>query len=402
MDGAPNPDSASIRDAPHESSDSGLSPADAARVLPVGQLIASRTWAEVDLQALAGNIRAILRQIQPAELLLTVKKDAYGHGLLPVAHVAEQIGVDYLGVSCVGEGVALRSAGIAMPILNLGLAFAEEIESAVAGNIDLTVATLDDARQIALVARRLERHARVHLKIDTGMGRLGLFPEQLLDQVDTMAGLPDLEWVGLYSHLADSNGNPPLTREQLDRFQRVAEALKGWVKLRHLGASGAIADRRLHFDMLRVGIAAYGADSRMRELEPVMTFKSRIVFIKDFPPGRPISYGATYVTREPTRVGVVTAGYGNGYPRLVSNRGYMLVGGRVAPILGRICMDQMMISLNGHPEAAVGDPVLLFGRQGSAALPVWKVAEWAETIPYEILCAVGAMNPRIYLQPARP
>jgi alanine racemase len=151
-----------------------------------------------------------------------------------------------------------------------------------------------------------------------------------------------------------------------------------------------------------VGIAAYGADSGARDFAPAMALLSRIVFIKDAPPGRPISYGATYVTREPTRVGVVAAGYGNGYPRLASNRGYVLVGGRVAPILGRICMDQMMVSLNGHPEAVVGDPVLLFGRRDDDVLPVWKVAEWAETISYEILCSVGAMNPRVYLRSAGP
>jgi alanine racemase len=279
---------------------------------------------------------------------------------------------------------------------------AEEVESAVAHGIDLTVAALDDARSIARIARRFDCRARVHLKIDTGMGRLGLYPEQLLDQVDAMAALPDLEWISLYSHLADVAGNAPLTREQSERFQRVAEAMKGWLKLRHLGASGAIADQRLHFDMLRVGIAAYGADGGARDFEPVMAFMSRIIFIKDVPPGRPISYGATYMTREPTRVGVVAAGYGNGYPRLASNRGYVLVGGRVAPILGRICMDQMMISLNGHPGAAVGDPVLLFGRQADDSLPVWKVAEWAETISYEVLCSVGAMNPRVYLRSASP
>jgi len=402
MDSAPTPKSASISEMPQPSADSQRLPYGAARPLSAEQLVRARTWVEVDLQALADNVRVILRQIQPARLLLTVKKDAYGHGLLPVARMAEETGVDYLGVACVGEGVALRSVGIAMPILNLGLALTEEIESAVVQGIDLTVAALDDARPIAAVARRLDRPARVHLKIDTGMGRLGLYPEQLLDQVDAMAVLPDLEWVGLYSHLSDAAGNPQLTREQLDRFARVGDALKGWLKLRHLGASAAIADQRLHFDMLRVGIAAYGADSGARDFAPAMALLSRIVFIKDAPPGRPISYGATYVTREPTRVGVVAAGYGNGYPRLASNRGYVLVGGRVAPILGRICMDQMMVSLNGHPEAAVGDPVLLFGRRDGDMLPVWKVAEWAETISYEVLCSVGAMNPRVYMRPAGP
>jgi alanine racemase len=402
MDSMSHPKLASVSDVSQQSPDPQRVPAGAARPLSAEQLVRTRVWVEVDLQALANNIRLILKQIHPAQMLLTVKKDAYGHGLLPVARVAEEVGVDYLGVACVGEGVALRSTGIAMPILNLGLALAEEIESAVANHIDLTVATLDDARQIAEIARPLDRRARAHLKIDTGMGRLGLFPEQLLDQVDAMAVLPDLEWIGLYSHLADVAGNPQLTREQLDRFQRVTEAMRSWLKLRHLGASGAIGDQRLHFDMLRVGIAAYGADSGARDFEPVLAFKSRIVFIKDFPPGRPISYGATYVTREPTRVGVVAAGYGNGYPRLVSNRGYVLVGGRVAPILGRICMDQMMISLNGHPEASVGDPVLLFGRQDDDSLPVWKVAEWAETIAYEVLCSVGTMNPRVYLRSAGP
>jgi len=402
MDPAPNPRVASVSDVPHETAGSEPKPAGTVRPLSAEQLIRARSWVEVDLQALANNVRAIGDQIQPARLLLIVKKDAYGHGLLPAAQTAQEAGVDYLGVSCVGEAVALRSAGITTPILDLGLAFAEETESAIAHEIDLTVATLDDAKRIADVARRLGRRARVHLKIDTGMGRLGLFPEQLLDQVDAMAVLPDLEWVGLYSHLADVTGNPRLTKEQLDRFRRVAGAMEGWLKMRHLGASGAMAQPRLHFDMLRVGIAAYGADAAARGFEPVMAFQSRIVFIKDFPPGRTISYGATFETREPTRVGVVAAGYGNGYPRLVSHRGHLLVGGKEAPILGRICMDQMMVSLNAIPEAQVGDPVLLFGRRGEESLPVWKVAEWAETISYEVLCCVGTMNSRVYLRAAGP
>jgi alanine racemase len=400
MDPAPNRNLASISDMSDQSPDTHPIAAGAARPLSAEQLIRSRVWVEVDLQALANNLRAIGDRIRPAQLMLVVKKDAYGHGLIPVARAAEETGVGYLGVASVGEGVALRAAGVTAPIVTLGLALAEEIESAIAHGIDLTVASLDDARAIAEVARRLGRLARVHLKVDTGMGRLGLFPEQLLDQVDAMAVLPNLEWVGLYSHLADSAGNPQLTREQVDRFQRVAEAMKGWLTVRHLGASGAIGDRRLHFDMLRVGIAAYGADRDAGDLEPVMAFKSRIVFIKDFPAGRTISYGATYVTSEPTRVGVVAAGYGNGYPRLVSNRGHVLVGGCAAPIVGRVCMDQMMVNLNGRPEASVGDSVLLFGRRGGDELPVWKVAEWAETIAYEVLCCVGTMNPRVYLRSA--
>lgn len=375
---------------------------DRQRPLTAEQLIRARTWVEVDLQALAANVAAIRKRIAPAGLLVVIKKDAYGHGLLPVARALEESGVDFLGVACVGEGLALRSAGVAAPILNLGLALEEEIESAITADIELTVATLHEARNVAEMAKLLGRTARLHLKIDTGMGRLGLFPEQLLHQVDAMARLPHVEWVGLYSHLADNPGNARLTNQQLDRFQKVAGALGDWLTLRQLGASGAIDDRRLHFDLLRVGIAAYGADVFSPNYESVMSFKSRIVFIKDFPAGRTISYGATFETREPTRVGVVAAGYGNGYPRLASSRSHVLVGGRPAPVLGRICMDQMMINLNQHIETQVGDPVLLFGRDNGNRLPVWEVAHWAETVAYEILCCVGTMNPRVYLRAANP
>jgi len=368
----------------------------------VERLMGLRTWVEIDLGAFCRNIRLIRERIGPARLLVAVKKDAYGHGLIPTARAARECGADYLGVACIGEALALRSAGIASPILDFGLALDEEIESAVAAAIDLTVATLEDARRISKAAGKVGRPARVHLKIDTGMGRLGLFPEQLADEVDGMASLPNLEWVGLYSHLADSTGNPDLTEKQLDRFERVGRALAGWLDFKHLGASGAIENPRLHFDMLRVGIAAYGAEPLLPQLEPVMALKSRIIFIKDFPPGATVSYGATYVTKEPTRVGVVAAGYGNGYPRQVSNRGHVLVGGRPAPIIGRICMDQFMINLNDLPEAEVGDTVLLFGRDEHGLLPVAQVAQWADTISYEILCCVGAMNRKIYRRSASP
>lgn len=385
-------------DAPHDAAGFKSPPTEELEALSPEQLIGLRTWVEVDVCALVINLQLIRKRVHPARLLLTVKKDAYGHGLVPVARAAETARVDYLGVACVGEGLAVRSAAVAMPILNLGAALDEELDGAIANGIELTVATLDEAKQVAATAQRLGRPARVHLKIDTGMGRLGLFPEQLLDQIDAMAALGDLEWVGLYSHLADCPANAQLTDAQLDRFRRVADAVRDWLGFRHLGASSAIGDRRLHFDMLRVGIAAYGGDPIAPDCEPVMSLKSRLVFIKDFPPGRPISYGATYVTTEPTRVGVVAVGYGNGYPRLASNRGHVLIAGRPAAILGRVCMDHVMVNLNDHPEAQVGDPVLVFGRDGDGVLPAWTVAEWAETISYELLCCAGMMNPRIHVR----
>jgi alanine racemase len=367
-----------------------------------GELTRLRTWLEIDLHALVENVRRIRNIVHPARLLVTVKKDAYGHGIVPVARAIKNIGVDYFGVACVDEGLVLRRAGIRTPILDLGAPIPEEIEPAVAHDIELTVSTAEEARRISRAARRLDRRARVHLKIDTGMGRLGLPPEQLVEQIDAMAGAPDLEWVGLYSHLADCPGNAQLTHEQLERFRCVADATGDWLRVRHLGASGAIGDPRLHRDMVRIGIAAYGADPRRDDCGPVMSMKSRMVLIKDLPAGATISYGATYVTTEPTRVGVVCAGYGNGYPRLASNRGHVLVGGRPAPILGRVCMDQFMVGLNEHPGARVGDPVLLFGRDGVFTLPVSEVAGWAETISYETLCVAGAMNPRLYIGPANP
>ncbi|MCX8036032.1 MAG: alanine racemase [Candidatus Sumerlaeia bacterium] len=360
-------------------------------------LLRARNEVTVHLDALANNLGAIRARISPARLLLTVKKDAYGHGLAEVSATAQKAGADYLGIASIGEALALRQAGVGLPILDLGLALPEEIEPALEYGIELTVASLDDARQVSEAAARLGRRARVHLKVDTGMGRLGLLPEQLTGQLDALAALSHLDWVGLYSHLADAAGNATLTNAQWSRFRALANSISAWIPFRHLGASAAIAKAHLHFDMLRVGIAAYGADPDAPEFEPVMTFKSRLVFIKDVPAGCSISYGATYVTTEPTRVGVVAAGYGNGYPRRVSGRGHVMIAGRPAPILGRICMDQMMVNLNRHPETKVGDEVLLFGRSGENALPVWQVAQWAETISYEVLCCVGMMNPRQFL-----
>lgn len=366
------------------------------------ELLRSRTWVEIDLSALTANVRRIQNEVQPARLMVVVKKDAYGHGAVAAARALYGIGVRHLGVAAVGEGVALRKAGIEAPIVHIGVAVREEVEWAIAHRIDLTVVSAENARSISETAASLGRPARVHLKVDTGMGRLGLYPEQLLHQVDEMAAQPNLEWVGLYSHLADCPGNPGFTSEQYDCFRRVSDAMREWLPLRHLGASGAVGDPQLHFDMLRVGIAAYGADPDHPDYRPVMSMKSRIVFVKNVPAGKPISYGSTFETTRPTRVGVVAAGYGNGYPRRVSNRGHVFIGGRPAPILGVVCMDQMMVDLNDHAGVAVGDPVLLFGREGDAVLPVWKVAEWAETISYEVVCAVGAMSPRIYLSSASP
>ncbi len=354
----------------------------------------------VNLDALRDNLDAIRARISPARLLVSVKKDAYGHGLAEVAATAQKAGADYLGIASIAEALALRQTGVTLPILDLGLALPEEIEPALESGIELTVASLDDARQVSEAAARLNRRARVHLKVDTGMGRLGLFPEQLAGQLDALAALPHLEWVGLYSHLADAAGNAALTDAQWGRFRRLASSVSTWLPFRHLGASAALAKKHLHFDMLRVGIAAYGADPDAPEFEPVMTFRSRLVFIKDVPAGCPISYGATYVTTEPTRVGVVASGYGNGYPRRASGRGHVMIAGRPAPILGRICMDQMMVNLNRHPDARVGDEVLLFGRSGGDALPVWQVAQWADTISYEVLCCAGMMNPRQYFPAA--
>ena len=367
-----------------------------------------RAWAEIDLAALQHNLGQ-LQRIAGAqrELILVVKADAYGHGAAAIARHAAAWGVARFGVGTVDEALELgslelRAHGLPVRSLVLGTVVDAEVPAAVQHGIELGVHTRDRCEHLARTARALGQVARVHLNVDTGMGRLGVLPERALDLLAYIAAQPGLELAGLMTHVAASSPEQrEAGRRQLRRFDDVVQAARGAghrPACVHVGNSAAVFGglRPLH-DAIRPGIAAYGLlDPRsidpelgVPELRPVLSLKSQVVFFKDLPAGSPIGYDGTHVLERASRVGTLPLGYHDGVPWRLSGRGHVLIGGRRAPILGRISMDYTTVDLTDLPGVHVGDEAVIIGRSGSESMSALDLARWAGTIPYEITCSVG-------------
>ena len=388
------------------------------------------TWVEVDLDRLTRNLAAIRAhgaaggadgssapggssgsKGRARETLLVVKADAYGHGAIEIAEAAERAGVVHFGVATLHEGIQLREAGCRRPIVVLSPLLPGEIGEAVAHDLDPTIS--DDAfgRAFSAAAVIAGRALRFHVEVDTGMGRTGVRDEHAEAFIAGLAALPGLRLASVFTHFPDADA-PDLefSRAQVARFRAVLERLAArGVQVPRVHASnsaGALNLPEARFDGLRVGLLAYGyhpPNARMSlPLAPVMAFKSRLVQVRELPAGTPVSYGRTFVTARPSRIGVVAAGYGHGLSWLLSNRGHMLVGGVRVPIAGRVTMDLTMVDITDVPGAQVGDEVVLFGEQGSATIALEEVAAWSETLPYEIMCTIGKRVARIYLSEGRP
>ena len=369
-----------------------------------------RTWAEVDLDALAHNYRQARRMIGAGVRYLgVVKADAYGHGAVQVGRKLEALGADYLAVSSLDEARELRHGGISMPILILGHTPPEMVPELIRHHITQTVSARAKAEEYSAAAAACGGTLRVHIKVDTGMSRLGFLVrgEHFDGGVEAIAAscrLPHLEAEGIFTHFAaadeDDPGSEAYTREQFDVFQRVLAALadRGQTfAIRHCANSGALARYpEMYLDMVRPGIALYGAgaDAQRLDLRPVMTLKSCVSTIKIFDPDTDISYGRTYRTREKTRVGVLPIGYADGLFRGLSGRMSVWTEEGPAPVLGRICMDMTMVNLTGLSHVHVGDAVELFGQRQWVDV----LAEILGTIPYELTCAVSKRVPRLYLE----
>jgi alanine racemase len=374
-------------------------------------------WAEVDLAAIAHNLHQVRRLAGPEpQLMAVVKADGYGHGALPVARTALENGADWLGVARLDEGIALRQAGIRAPILIFGYVPAARAGHLLDHDLTATIFSLEQARQLATLAATRRRRLPAHLKIDTGMGRLGLPSEQTdggqgslsgLAQVIAISRLPGLAISGIYTHFAAAdNPDQQTARRQFARYSALLAALQSrglHFPCRHAANSAAIiALPETHLDLVRAGLMLYGLwpspqlQERGIELSPAMQLKARVAQVKMVPAGFPISYGGTYVTPRATRLATVTVGYGDGYHRLLSSRGEMLVGGQRAPVVGRVCMDQTVLDVGHIDRVEPGDEVVLFGRQGAVLLPVEEVAAAAATIHYEIVTALTARVPRQY------
>ena len=372
--------------------------------------ILRRTWAEIDLDALEHNYQQARRRIGPqVKYLGVVKADAYGHGAAQIARKLEALGADYLAVSSFDEARELRNAGIRMPILILGHTPPEMVPQLIQYQITQAVSAQAKAEEYSAEAVRCGGTLKVHMKVDTGMSRLGFLVrdrhfEGGVEAIAASCALPGLDAEGIFTHFAvsdeDDEPSEAYTREQFDVFTRVLKALEAKGKrfaIRHCANSGALTRYpEMYLDMVRPGIALYGvgADAQRLGLRPVMALKSSVSTIKVYDPDTDISYGRTYHTEEKTRVGVLPIGYADGFFRGLSNRVSVQTAHGPAPLVGRICMDMCMVDLTALPDVHVGDEVEIFGERQS----VDTLAGLLDMIPYELTCSVSKRVPREYLE----
>lgn len=363
------------------------------------------THVEVDLGILAANLAAIRAHVGKARVMTILKANAYGHGLVPVARHMVRHGADYLGVAFLEEGILLRREGITAPILVLGGIAGEQIPLFLKHQLTLTAPSVEKLRLIDAAAAAYGLRAKVHLKIDTGMERIGVHYYSAEPLLQASLDCAHVEVEGIYSHFANADaadtGHALL---QLERFHEVLEFYdrRGLsLPMRHMANSAGILQvPESHLDLVRPGILLYGVYpsrecARTILVNPALTWKSKVAYFKVVQPGHPVSYGSTWQSDHPVRVVTVPAGYGDGYFRALSNRSQVIIRGGRHPVVGRVCMDQMMVNLEWQ-TAYNGDEVILLGRNGHDAITAEELADWAGTIPYEVLTNINTRVPRIY------
>jgi alanine racemase len=370
------------------------------------------TRAEIDLAALGHNLRATRTLSGPAEVLAVVKANAYGHGAVDVALTLEREGVRFLGVALVEEGIELRNAGVQAPILVLGGSYEGGYELMVEHDLVPTVFREDHFEGLAAAAKKAGRTVDAHLKVDTGMGRIGVLPDDLVPLLRSARRFPEVRLDGLLSHFANADlADAELTQRQVERFKEALKAMRGEgyaPSYRHLSNSAGVLDLPevrdgLELNLLRPGLMLYGVApaAHLRtvlSLRPVLSWKTAVTHVKAVPAGTPISYGSTWVAQRPSMIATLPVGYADGYVRRYSSRAEVLVRGQRARIAGRVCMDMCLVDVTDVPGVAVGDEVVLLGQQGKEAITADELAGLGETIPYEVLCGVGARVPRVAIE----
>lgn len=367
------------------------------------------TFAKIDLDALEHNFWQLRKKVgHDTGIMAVVKADAYGHGGVPIGSNLERLGADWFGVAFCEEGIALREGGITRPILILGGIYYGEARKANKYQLTPVVFSLDHARELSIQAERLGLQFSVHVKLDTGMGRLGILPETAVADVQKIASLPRLEIEGILSHLATVT--PDLGDaywNQMTTFRTILDELKEKgidPPIKHLAnTAGCMATPRPPFNLVRPGMMLLGCSpepgfEKLVDLKPVFSLTSGILEIKEIEPGFPISYNGTFVTERPTRVATLPIGYADGLSRKLSNRGSVLILGKRAPIIGNVCMDMCMADVTDVPEAKKGDEVVFIGSQGNQRITAEEVAALCDTIPYEIFCNINQRVSRIYLK----
>jgi alanine racemase len=367
-------------------------------------------WAEVDLDKLAHNMREIRKAAQSREIIAVIKADGYGHGALDIAPTLLQNGATRIAVAVLNEAVELRRGGIEEPIMVLGFTPPSLIDMLIRYDIEQTVYSYDLAREISQLAKKKNKVAKLHIALDTGMGRIGFLPnEESAEEVYKISKLPNIIIEGLFSHFSSADEeDKSYTELQLDRYNyfynRLAE--KGVrVNIRHIANSAAIIDMpESHFEAVRPGIILYGyypsqeVQRQKIALKPVMSLKTNIVHIKNLPAGEYISYGRKFKTSRESIIATLPVGYADGYTRLLFNKAKVIVNGSFVPVIGRICMDQCMVDVTDIPGVKLGDEVVLMGEQEGLEFTADHIAELIGTINYEITCMISKRVPRVYIK----
>ena len=367
-----------------------------------------RTWVEVDLDALKSNLDEVKKSLpQNTKILAVVKANAYGHGAVRVAKYLENM-VDYLAIAAPDEAIELRKNDVNCPILILGHIPCGDYDNLIKYNITGTVSDFKEAERMSYSAVKGNTVAKLHIAVDTGMSRIGFqVNEESVEQIKKICNLPNIFVEGIFSHYAAADESDKtytiMQTEAFDRFISMLEKENIKIPVKHMYNSAGIADLPAKYDMVRQGIILYGLNPSS-EVEyknivrprPVMSMKTHVVHIKTLPEGVSVSYGCTYKTKAPTRVATLCAGYADGVPRVLSNNGEVLIRGKYAPIIGRVCMDQFMVDVTDIPEAQNGDVATIFGSDGIRSIDVEAIARKANTIPYEIICNINSRVVRIY------
>ncbi len=361
------------------------------------------TWVDVDLTALQNNVK-IIQGTTRTPIMAVVKAFAYGHGFIPVTQAAVKAGVKWFGVARPRMALKMREEGIECNILVLGYIPPERIEEMIQIDVSLTIWTAEHLKQVTQVASRTNRPAKVHLLVDTGMGRLGCMPEETLALASSASTAENVYLEGLFSHLARADElDIETTSDQERKFHQIIQDLDQQELLPEIihmaNSAGSLAHPKTHFNLIRPGIAIYGlppssAVSLPEGIQPVLSWKTVLASIKELPPNHGVSYGHKYITTKNELVGVIPVGYADGYRRVPGNE--VLIKGKKAPVVGQVCMDQCIIQLEGIPNPRVGDEVVLIGNQGDEEITTDQVAQIWNTINYEVTCGISSRVPRIF------
>jgi len=363
-------------------------------------------WAEVNLAAITHNIREIKSKVQgSAKFCAVVKANAYGHGVIPVAKTAIEAGADYLAVAILNEALELRHAGFLEPILILGFTPNDQAEQVVEYDIEQAVFTMEAAEALAKAAARQNKIAKIHLKVDTGMSRIGVPPAQAGELASKIQAMPNIEIVGMFSHFATADSeDKSFAYEQLAQFKIAIARIESNgidVPIKHIANSATILEiPEAHFDMVRAGVILYGlwpSEEVKKEIDlrPAMQLKAKVAYVKTMPANRGISYGQIFRTKRESKIATIPIGYADGWTRLLTGKVRVQINGKLAPIVGKICMDQCMVDVTDIDEVKVDDEVVLFG---SEQVTIDDIANLLGTINYEIVCMVGKRVPRVYVK----